>query len=137
LAWLSLSTAVNAVERYMAASASGEVEAAVAEFAPDVVMRNPATDDPVVGKDAVAAAIRGVGTACDEFRHTRLLVDAASGETPLYGLVFEARVGEATLRGVDLIELDDSDRISTFTVLARPVSALMALGARMSEARKA
>jgi len=61
-----------------------------------------------------------------------LLVDESSGEKPLFGLVFDARVGEATLRGVDLVELTDADEISSFIVAVRPVGALMALGARMS-----
>lgn len=102
-------------------------------MAPDIVMRNPATDDPVVGKEAVAAALRAVEAACDEFRHTHLLADVSSpGQARLFGLVFEARIGDATLEGVDLIETDESDRIATFTVQARPMSGLMALGARMS-----
>jgi hypothetical protein len=46
--------------------------------------------------------------------------------------VFEARIGEDTLRGVDLVELSEQDLISTFTVMARPMASLMALGARMS-----
>jgi hypothetical protein len=44
-----------------------------------------------------------------------------SAERPLFGLVFEAKVGDATLRGVD-----DADRISSFTVALRPAEALMA-----------
>jgi hypothetical protein len=127
---------VNAVERFFAASRRGDVDAAVAELSPDVVMLNPASDDPIIGKDAVAAALRAVEVACDAFRHTHLLVDQSSSHRPLFGLVFEAKVGEATLRGVDLIELDEADRISTFTVAARPVGALMALGARMSAPRQ-
>lgn len=126
---------VNAVERFLAASRAGDVEAAASHLAPDVVMLNPATDDPVVGKDAVAGALRAVHEACDEFRHTHLLVDTSTGQAPLFGLVFEAKVGDATLRGVDLIELDEHDRISSFTVAARPMAALMALGARMSSSR--
>jgi len=43
---------------------------------------------------------------------------------PLSGLVFAARVGDATLRGVEPIELDDRDRISSCTVAARPRAAL-------------
>lgn len=116
----------------MAASRAHDVDAAASELAPDVVMLNPATDDPVVGKDAVAAALRAVETACDEFRHTHLLVEMPTSEASLFGLVFEAKVGDSTLRGVDLIELDEHDRITTFTVAARPIGALMALGARMS-----
>jgi len=44
-----------------------------AEFAPEVVMPNPASDEPVVGKEAVLAALRGVEQACDSFERTRRL----------------------------------------------------------------
>lgn len=123
---------VNAAERFLAASRARDVVAAAEQMAPDIVMLNPATDEPVVGKDAVAAALQAVEAACDEFRHTHLLADTSPGQTPLFGLVFEARIGDETLRGVDLVEIDAADRITTFTVQARPMSALMALGARMS-----
>ena len=89
-----------------------------------------------MGKEAVAGALRAVEQACDAFQHTRLLVGESPGERPLFGLVFEARVGDATLRGVDLVELNDADRISSFIVTVRPVGALMALGARMSGSQR-
>lgn len=127
---------VNAVERFLAASHDHDVDAAAAELAPDVVMLNPATDDPVVGKDAVAAALRAVDAACDEFRHTHLLEEKSTGAAALFGLVFEASVGDSTLRGIDLIELDEHDRISSFTVAARPIAGLIALGTRMSGAQR-
>jgi hypothetical protein len=123
---------VNAVERFLAASRVRDVEAAASELAANVVMHNPATDDPAVGKDAVAAGLRAVEAACDEFRHTHLLTETSSDGKPLFGLVFEAKIGDSNLYGVDIIELDDDDRISSFTVLARPITGLMALGARMS-----
>jgi ketosteroid isomerase-like protein len=77
---------VNAAERFFAASHSRDVEAAASELAADVVMLNPATDDPVVGKDAVAAGLRAVEAACDQFRHTHLLVDASRAGQHLFGL---------------------------------------------------
>jgi hypothetical protein len=123
---------MSAVERFLAASKVHDVDAGVAELAPDVVMLNPATDDPIVGRDAVAVALRAVEGACDEFRHTQLLAEAAPEKPRLFGLVFEAKVGQHTLRGVDLVELDESDQICTFTVMARPIASLMALGARMA-----
>lgn len=120
----------------MAASRAHDLAAAAAALAPDVVMLNPASDEPVVGRDSVAAALRAVDAACDEFRHTHLLVDLMNGTNSLFGLVFEARVGDAALRGVDLVEVDDAlDQITSFTVMLRPVAGLMALGARMSGAR--
>ncbi len=124
---------MNAAERFLAASRAGDVDAAAAELSPDVVMLNPATDDPVVGRDAVADALRAVEAACDQFQHTHLLADASSDCAALFGLVFEARIGEAKLRGIDLLEINEQDRIARFEVAARPIAALMALGNRMRE----
>lgn len=77
--------------------------------------------------------MRSVDAACDEFQHTHLLRDVSRDDALLFGLVFSARIGDATLEGVDLLELNDDGLISRFTVVARPLSALMALGARMRE----
>lgn len=124
---------VNAAERFLAASRSQDLDAGRAELAPDVVMLNPATDDPLVGQDAVAGALMAVAAACDEFRHTHLLEESGNDDGGrLFGLVFEATIGEARLTGVDLIELNTAGQISRFSVAVRPVSALAALGARMS-----
>jgi hypothetical protein len=50
----------------------------------------------------------------------------------------EARVGDFGLRGVDLVEIDEStDRIASFTVTVRPLAGLMALGARMTGSSQA
>lgn len=101
-------------------------------MATDVVMLNPATDDPLVGRQAVAEALGVVAEACDEFRHAHLLADTSASDPTVFGLVFEARVGGESLQGVDPVQLDEHDRIRAFTVMARPLTALMALGARMS-----
>ena len=95
-------------------------------------MLNPATDDAVVGREAVAAALRGSTRRATSSPH--LLAEISDDDGKLYGLVFEAKVGEATLRGVDLVTLDDLDRIVRFEVAARPMAALMALGSRMRAA---
>jgi ketosteroid isomerase-like protein len=126
---------VNAAQRYVDAARAHDLTAAVAEMAPDVVMRTPATDDPVVGREAVLGALRGVQQACDEFVHTQLLEPAAESADRVYALVFEARIGDARLEGVDLIELNGDDQIVAFTVIARPVASLMALGTRIAENR--
>lgn len=122
---------MNAAERFFAASRTHDVASAVAELAADVVMLSPATDDPIIGKAAVAEALQAVEVACDEFRHTHLLAAESPDQRALYGLVFEAKIGPARLRGVDLIELDERDLIARFEVAARPIGALMALGSRM------
>jgi hypothetical protein len=124
---------VNSAERFVAASRAHDLDAAIAELSAEVVMLGPASDEPIVGREQVGAALRAVDAACDEFHHVHLLADSTQGAGPLWGLVFEARVGETRLQGVDLVEVDPAeDRIVRFTVMARPVSGLMALGARMS-----
>jgi len=74
---------MNAAERFLAASRAHDVEAAAAELAPAVVMLKPASAEAVSARDAVAAALRDVNAACDEFRHTHLLVDTTSNDRPL------------------------------------------------------
>ena len=69
---------MNAAGRFIAVSRARDLGAAARALAPGVVMRNPATDAPVVGSEAVAAALQAVEAACDEFRRTRLLVGASS-----------------------------------------------------------
>ncbi len=121
---------MNAAERFFAASRDRDIVAASEALAQDVVMLNPATDEETVGREAVTAALSAVERSCDEFRHTHLLANATGDGTLLCGLVFEARIDDSTLQGVDLVEIDKMlDQINTFTVLARPLSALMALGA--------
>jgi hypothetical protein len=126
---------VNAAERFLAASRARDVDAAAAELAKDVVMLNPATDDRLVGQEAVVAALRAVEEACDEFRHTHLLAEISAAPR-LFGLVSGPRPVKRHCAAVDLVELDENERIRTLTVMARPMSALMALGARMSSPQR-
>lgn len=49
--------------------------------------------------------------------------------------MFEAKIGEHRLHGVDLIELNAQDQIASFQVVTRPITGLMALGARMAAER--
>lgn len=84
-----------------------DVDAAAAELSPDGGDAEPANDDPVVGQTAVADAIRAVEAACDQFQHTHLLADTSGDRASVYGLGFEAMVGESTLRGIDLIEVNE------------------------------
>jgi hypothetical protein len=48
-------------------------------------------------------------------------------------LRFRTRIGDRQAEGVDLIETDDSGAIVALTVMIRPLSALQALGAAMSQ----
>ena len=46
-------------------------------------------------------------------------------------LIFEARVGDRELQGVDILRFDDDGGISELTVMVRPMSGLNALAEAM------
>jgi hypothetical protein len=46
-------------------------------------------------------------------------------------LEFEARIGELSMRGIDLIETNEQGKIVDFEVMIRPANALQVLGAEM------
>ncbi len=48
-------------------------------------------------------------------------------------LEFSANIGEKQLKGVDVIQFDDSGKIIEFEVMVRPFNALQALGEEMGK----
>ena len=48
-------------------------------------------------------------------------------------LEFKARVGDLTLKGVDLIQFNEAGQIIDFEVMVRPATGLQALGAAMAK----
>ncbi len=55
---------VVTAERFFTASRAGDLAAPSGELAPGVRMLNPASDDAILGRDQVAAALRAVEAAC-------------------------------------------------------------------------
>jgi hypothetical protein len=47
--------------------------------------------------------------------------------------MFEARVGDRRLQGVDILRFDDDGRIAELTVMVRPMSGMNALAERMRQ----
>ena len=95
-------------------------------LADDVVFRSPVAFKPYEGRPIVHAILRGVGRVFEDFRYVDQVVDGASSV-----LIFETRVGEASVHGCDIIHTDDEGLIDTFTVMVRPLSAANALSAAM------
>jgi len=113
-------------ERFRTAVEAGHVDGMVELLAPTVVFNSPVAFKPFRGAETVAVVLRAVFEVFEEFRY----VDALEGEE-LHGLVFEAKVGERTAHGIDLIRATKDGRIAELTVMVRPASALMALGEAM------
>jgi limonene-1,2-epoxide hydrolase len=109
-----------------------DLDAAVDLLADDVVFRSPAVFKPYEGRDTVATILRTVAGVFEDLRYTDEL--AADG---VHALIFEARVGDRELQGLDLIRADGDGRIAEFTVMVRPASGLMALAERMGPALQA
>lgn len=116
------------MKAFRAAVEAGDIEAGVALLADDVTFRSPAVFTPYQGREAVSHILRTVFAVFEDFRYTDELVDA---DGRVSTLVFEARVGDKTLQGIDLIRLDADGRIGELAVFVRPASGLMALGAEM------
>lgn len=111
---------------FRAAVEAGDLDAAVALLADDVRFRSPAVFAPYAGRPTVERLLRTVFEVLEDFRYT----DALAGDG-VDALIFEARVGDRTLQGLDLIRADADGRIAELTVMVRPASGLAALAAAM------
>jgi len=111
---------------FRAAVESHDLEAGLAVLADDVVFHSPAVHRPYTGKDTVSALLTLVAETFENFRYT----DELAGEDGTHALIFRAEVNGRELEGMDLLRISDGE-IVDFTVMVRPASGLMALGAAM------
>ncbi len=129
---------MSAADRFRAAARDRDPARAAAEFADDIRLYNPISAEPLAGHDAVAAALTGLDEVFDDFEHVQVLTDPDPGDKAIaetQAVLFRARIGDHTVEGIDLLEVNHHDRIATFTVFARPLSALQALGQAMAARR--
>ena len=117
---------------FRAAVERADMDAAVALLADDVVFRSPAVFKPYEGRETVATILRTVFGVFEDFRYT----DELDGER-IEALLFEARVGDRSLQGIDLLRAAADGQIAEFTVMVRPASGLIALAERMVPALQA
>jgi hypothetical protein len=109
-------------EAFRAAVENQDHEGMVAALAPDVVFHSPITFKPFEGREAVSTLFGVLLSTFEDFRYTDEL--DADG---VKALVFEARVGDRQVQGLDLLRFDDQGLIAHFTVMVRPLSGAMAL----------
>ena len=95
-------------------------------FSPDVVFRSPAVFKPYEGQEALGMVLSNVVEVFEDFRYVD---QVETGDTAV--LVFEARVGEKDLQGVDVLRFGEDGLIKEMMVMVRPASGLMALGEEM------
>ncbi len=95
----------------------------------DAVFRSPMAYSPYASADAVDLVLKTVITEVFEgFEYFRSF---SSTDGLNIVLEFGARIGEKTLKGVDIIRFDNAGLIVEFEVMVRPFSGLQALGLEM------
>ena len=114
--------------RFRRAVESGDIDAVVALLARDVVFHSPVVSTPYTDIDSIALILRAVFEVFEDFRYVEEVI-ALDREV----LVFEARVGDRAVEGVDIIRLDERGQVSALTVMVRPMTGMMALAEAMRE----
>jgi hypothetical protein len=113
---------------FRAAVEAKDFDAALALFAPDATLDSPVAFKPFTGIDAVGFVLRAVAETFEDFRYTDEFVNEENGT---HALIFEARVGEKSVQGLDLLRMNSSGQIENLTVMIRPLSGLTALAEEM------
>ena len=129
---------MSAADRFRAAARDRDISRAAAEFAEAIRMFNQLGSEPLTGRAAVAGVLAALDAAFDEFEHTGVLTSAESadgGPAGTQAVMFRARIGDQVIEGLDLLEVGPGDTIVTFTVFARPLPALQALGQALAQTR--
>ncbi|MEZ6021933.1 MAG: nuclear transport factor 2 family protein [Hyphomonadaceae bacterium] len=96
---------------------------------PEANFRSPMAFKPYHSAQAVTLVLRTVLTVFEDFAYHRQFV-SEDGRSVV--LEFSARVGERSLKGVDIIAFDADGMIVDFEVMVRPFNALQALGEQMA-----
>jgi hypothetical protein len=114
---------MSAHSAFKAAVEAGDHAGMVAALAPEPVLRSPVSFKPFEGREAVSKLFAILLETFEDFRYTDEFEAGGSA-----ALIFQARIGDRDVEGLDLLRFDDEGRIAELTVMVRPASGLMALG---------
>ncbi|MCU0239242.1 MAG: nuclear transport factor 2 family protein [Pyrinomonadaceae bacterium] len=96
-------------------------------LAENVQFHSPFVWKPKDGKAITSVILQTAASVFEDFRYVRQILDENN-----WCLEFEAKIGELTLRGVDIIKFENN-KIVDFEVMIRPANALQALGLEMGK----
>jgi hypothetical protein len=125
---------MSTAERYRAAVEGADLQAVAELLAPDIVFHSPVTFLPFIGRETVTRLLSEVIQVFQDFRFTdELQMDGA------HALIFRAGVAGADreIEGIDLLRFDAEGLIADFTVMLRPLSALVPFAQAMGERAQA
>jgi len=109
----------------MHGGADGDVLAHI--LAENVVMVSPLNDEPLTGREAVAAAIQGVSTVSADLTYKEVL----SGETH-HAAFFRLQIEDTAVDGMDYILLDADGKIAEVTIFWRPLLSAVEMQGRLA-----
>jgi ketosteroid isomerase-like protein len=130
----SSDTAASTAERFREAVERKDLAATDELLAPEIVFHSPVTFHPFIGRDTVRRLLAEVIQVFTDFRYTdELEMDGA------HALIFRAGVvgTDREIEGIDLLRFDDDGLIADFTVMLRPLSALVPFAQAMGERAQA
>ena len=115
-------------DAFRAAAEAKDFAAASEIFTEDVTFRSPVVFKPYEGRDALLVILGAVVRVFEDFRYVE---QVETGDTAT--LMFEARVGERSIQGIDILRFDEQGRVRELIVMVRPMSGMHALAERMRE----
>jgi hypothetical protein len=116
------------VQPFRVAVEAGDINAAVALLAEDVVFHSPIAFQPYRGRDAVGTVLRAVVEVFEDFRYVR---EIGAPDAADHALVFRTRIGAREIEGCDFLHLDENGTITELTVMVRPLNGALALAEAM------
>jgi ketosteroid isomerase-like protein len=125
---------MSTAERYRAAVERRDLTAVGELLSADIVFHSPVTFHPFLGRETVTALLEQVIQVFEDFRFTdELQMDGA------HALIFRANVAgtDREIEGIDLLRFDEHGSIADFTVMLRPMSALVPFAQAMGERAQA
>jgi hypothetical protein len=115
-------------DEFRSAVEAEDPEAITEALAEDVVFLSPVVFKPYHGKPVVSAILtRGAMQVFEDFRYIDQLEDG-----DVATLIFEARVGDRRLNGLDLVRFDGDGKVRELMVMVRPMSGMNALAEAMA-----
>lgn len=127
---LSPPAAKAAFDRWRAVITDHDMGKLAAISREDAVFRSPMAHTPYPGRDALVLALSTVAQVFDDFTYHRVF---ATPDGLNLTLEFSAKVGDRSLKGIDMIRFDEDGMIAEFEVMVRPMSGLAALGEEMGK----
>lgn len=121
---------VETLEKWHDVVADKDMTTLLGILHPDAVFRSPMAFKGYESAVAVVLVLSNVIEVFDDFTYHRIFA-GADGQSAV--LEFSAKVGDKSVKGIDMIQFDEDGLITDFEVMVRPYNGLQALGAAMGE----